>query len=300
MEPENSNTFDRFGSSVAFDGDTVVVGDAADFNLIYDVGSATVFERSNEQWMRIARLTNPQNPGAARFGKSVAISGGLMLVGANEDVVDGSHSGAVYAYERINGKWQFTERLIAGDPSSDNFGYSLCMEGDTAIVGSKGDDEFGDASGAAFVFRRINDAWQQVAKLSAQDAAEGDQFGFSVAMSGDLAVIGAPFDDDVASNCGAVYVFRETNGVWAQVAKLLGTDLSANNQFGISVAVDADTIVASTFHFQKIHFHIFETTGNGWEQTGFRQGKGGGLLDFENSVAIHNGRVVVAEARFRH
>ena len=144
-------------------------------------------------------------------------------------------------------------KLTASDgAASDNFGYSVAVAGDTAVVGAWGDDAKGSASGSAYVFVKPAAGWAtgtQTAKLTAADGAANDQFGYSVAVDGDTAVVGANFDDDNASDSGSAYVFtRGESGGWSQATKLTASDGAANDQFGHSVAVAGDTAVVGA-HF---------------------------------------------------
>ena len=144
-------------------------------------------------------------------------------------------------------------KLTASDgAASDNFGYSVAVAGDTAVVGAWGDDAKGSASGSAYVFVKPAAGWAtgtQTAKLTAADGAANDQFGYSVAVDGDTAVVGANFDDHNASDSGSAYVFtRGESGGWSQATKLTASDGAANDQFGHSVAVAGDTAVVGA-HF---------------------------------------------------
>jgi len=140
-----------------------------------------------------------------------------------------------------------TVALTASDGAEqDIFGQSVAISGDTAVVGSPWDDEY---SGSVYIFARNQsgtDLWGEVVKLTASDAAAGDLFGDSVAISGDTVVIGAPDDDDDGSDSGSAYIFvRNTGGAdnWGQVAKLTASDAAADDNFGDSVAISSDTVV---------------------------------------------------------
>ncbi len=105
------------------------------------------------------------------------------------------------------------------------------------------DDDAGEDSGSAYIFREIGGVWQQIAKLTADDGAPGDIFGLSVSIDGDTAVIGAFFDDDAGVNSGSAYIFREIGGNWQQIAKLTAADASAGDGFGTTVSIDGDTAI---------------------------------------------------------
>jgi hypothetical protein len=129
------------------------------------------------------------------------------------------------------------------------FGRCVAVDGDTLIVGSI-DDDNGSNAGAAWVFGRDQGGpgnWGQVAKLTVSDGAPGDEFGSSVAIDGDIAVVGAPADDDVGS---ASVFYRNQGGAdaWGQVAKLVAADGSASDQFGISVSISGTTAVVGPYY----------------------------------------------------
>ena len=138
--------------------------------------------------------------------------------------------------------WTEIQKLLASDgAASDYFGYSVSLDGDTALIGAYDDDDNGDDSGSAYVFTRTGTTWTQQAKLLASDGAAGDHFGSSVSLSGDTALIGAIGDDDNGVDSGSAYVFTRTGTTWTQQAKLLASDGAAEDYFGCSVSLDRVT-----------------------------------------------------------
>ena len=115
------------------------------------------------------------------------------------------------------------------------FGRSVSVSGDLALVGASGDDDAGSNSGSAYVFRVDGSEWFEEAKLVASDAAGGDRFGISVALCGDVALVGAHEDDDADSHSGSAYVFRFDGTTWVEEQKL--TDGEQSDEFGRSVSV---------------------------------------------------------------
>jgi hypothetical protein len=139
------------------------------------------------------------------------------------------------------------QKVLAEDGrSGDWFGHAVSVSGDTALIGARGDDKW---TGSAYVFVRGEDGlWKQQAKLTADDRAEDDRFGYAVSLSGDIAVVGALYDDrnddDKDENSGSAYVFvRGEDGLWTQKAKLTADDASADEGFGCSVSADKKTIL---------------------------------------------------------
>ncbi len=265
---------DEFGYSVAVDGDTIVVGahqNDADTND-NDEGAAYIFTKPALGWGdwsnldtdgKAALTTKLTAFGAAaedEFGISVAVDGNTVLVGAHQDDDNGDNSGAAYIFTRFRGVWgnapvsgnhrvETAKLVAAGAAADDEFGISVALDGDTAVIGARQDDT---RNGSAYVFTKVSGVWSQKAKLIASDGAADDEFGISVAVDGDTIVVGAhqenanDDDDDTnndVSDSGAAYVFAKVSGVWSQKAKLLASDGAANDEFGISVAVDGDTII---------------------------------------------------------
>ncbi len=135
-------------------------------------------------------------------------------------------------------------KLTASDAASgDNFGYSVSLSGDTAVVGAWADDGAGFDSGSAYVFVRSGSVWTQQQKLTASDAAAQDFFGYSVSLSGDTALIGAPYDDGAGFDSGSAYVFVRSGGVWTQQQKLTASDAAVGDGFGWSVSLAGGTAI---------------------------------------------------------
>jgi hypothetical protein len=140
------------------------------------------------------------------------------------------------------GGWTEEQKLLASDGGSANvFGSSVSLDGDTALIGANGDDDNGHWSGSAYVFTRIGTTWTQQQKLLPSDGAAEDQFGCFVSLSGDTALIGAPFDGDNGDFSGSAYVFTRTGTTWTQQAKLTAPDGGVNDWFGYCVSLVGDT-----------------------------------------------------------
>ena len=229
---------ERFGISVATSDRIAVIG-AVDYPS-GGLGSAYVFEQqADSTWLQTAKLTANDGASGNYFGYSVATSGGVAVIGALGDDDNGSSSGSAYVYEpQGDGTWPQTAKLTPDDGAEwDYFGGSVAIDSGVAVIGALGDD-----SGSAYVFEQQGDGtWQQVAKLTADDGAEGDQFGYSVATSGGVVVIGAAYDDDNGTSSGSAYVYEQQgDGTWQQVAKLTG---AYGDLFGYSVAIDSGVAV---------------------------------------------------------
>lgn len=251
------------------------------------------------------------------FGWSVAISGDWMVAGAFRDDDAGEASGAAYVYRRQAGaedRWLEVKKLTAGDGAEgDEFGRSVAIAGDTIIVGSNGDDDLGDRSGSGYVFQRDQggaDQWGQLAKLRSNSGSAGDRFGWSVAIQGDTIVVGAPRDDDNGADSGAAFVFeRDAGGAnkWGQTRALLPGDAGGVEYwFGNSVALDGDVIVVGQ-PFDGVRgadsgsAYVFGRNNGGvdqWGQAAKLVPSDGAAEDwFGWSVSISGGIIAVGAAR---
>ena len=237
---------DNFGVSVALDGGRAVVGAYHDDDAGLTSGSAYVFERNGAgEWNQVVKLVGDDTATQDVFGTSVAIHGDTVLVGAPQHNHGGSNTGAVYVFQLVDEHWIQVDELRAFDPEAGAyFGHSVSLDGSTALIGAYNDDGAGEQnSGAAFVFARNAGGvpgWFQVKELIASDGASGDNLGWSVALSGSTALVGAVDDDSVANNAGAVYIFQRDqggSGQWGEDVEFVSDDLAAGDDFGSAVAI---------------------------------------------------------------
>lgn len=190
-------------------------------------------------------LADDGAPGDA-FGIRVALSEDVAVIGASGDDDNGNVSGSAYVF-RDNGSWRPEAKLLADDGEDlDGFGFSLSVSGDAVLIGAPRDCDNGDEAGSAYVFRYDGSSWFQEAKLLADDGKAFDAFGYSVSLSGDLALVGARFDDEGRGETGSAYVFRFDGSEWAQEATLQPARGSFDTLFGTSVAIGGDTAVVGT------------------------------------------------------
>ena len=143
-----------FGHDVAPDGDTALIGAVHDdYNGMFS-GSAYVFTRTGGVWSEQAKLLPADGAVGDSFGNSVALDGDTVVIGALYDNANGPQSGSAYVFTRTDGVWSEQAKLLPADGAEgDNFGGDVALDGDTAVIGAHGDDDNGDYSGAAYVFR---------------------------------------------------------------------------------------------------------------------------------------------------
>ena len=238
---------DQFGTSVAVDGDTVVVGARADDDSGFNSGSVYLFTKPGSGgWVtatETAKLTASNGVARAEFGTSVVVDGDSVAVGAPYDDENGPYSGSVYLFTKPgSGGWvtaTSTSRLNASDGATgDWFGGSLAVKGDRLVVGATGHDDKGSNSGSAYVFKRRAGTWIQIARLTASDGTIDYEFGNSVAVDGDTVVVGADQDDDKGSNSGSAYVYAVSD--WTAIPNSAAGETNATSYTVTGLTNDAE------------------------------------------------------------
>lgn len=226
--------WDRFGSSVALSDTRAVIGAYRDDAPNSDCGSAYVFDVTTGSQLR--KLTASDASSGDKFGSAVALSGNVTLIGAYNDDPKGNESGSAYIFDTTTGG-QLRQLAASDGAMNDNFGCSVALSGNLAVIGANGHN---GGRGAAYVFDVTTG--EQLFKLTASDGAGGDRFGISVALSGNLALVGAFYDDLSATlpDAGSAYIFDVTTG--EQLYKLTAADMAIGDCFGYSVALGEDGI----------------------------------------------------------
>ncbi len=174
----------------------------------------------------------------ARFdqlGGAVAISGNYAIAGASSA---NSSRGAVYIYKKENNVWiEQTKLTIPNASFLTNFGYSVAIDGDYAVVGARNDRETGTRAGAVYVFKRDGNNWIQQARLEATNRIINDYFGSSVSISNDYIIVGAENKDINGTKTGAAYIYKRTGTTWNLQSELVATDGQDGDKFGTSVSI---------------------------------------------------------------
>ncbi|MCA2971618.1 MAG: hypothetical protein INH43_24140, partial [Acidobacteriaceae bacterium] len=263
-------------------GDAACQSGTQSNNAAAAAGAAYVFVRTGSTWSQQAYLKASNADAADEFGYAVAISGDTVVVGARGERstatgVDGDQynecapaAGAAYVFVRSGSSWSQQAYLKASNTdSSDVFGASVAISGNTIVVGALGEssaaagvngndgDNSSTASGAAYVFVRSGSSWSQQAYLKASNPDLGDNFGVAVAISGDTVVAGARYEassaagvngnqsSNLMSGAGAAYIFVRNAGAWSQQAYLKASNPGDQDEFGYSVAIDGDTVAVA-------------------------------------------------------
>jgi len=252
-------------------------GDAAALGANLDGGGAVTYchKESDGTWSCDSPKVraNDGQPGD-EFGRSVGLDGNRLAVGA--PFANGS--GAVYLFGRNDATSPLvqSQKIVASDAArGDQFGLTLALSGDTLIVGAPNNaGTTGSLSGAVYIFHwdQGRKMWIQGQKLTASDARAFDNFGFSLAIDGNVIVVGAPFHDGAGANSGEAYVFAWDGNTWRQTAQLTARDAAAGDEYGSAVAVSGDFLAVGARRDDVGRMqdagsaYIYERSGSAWNE----------------------------------
>ena len=248
---DDTSMFDHFGTAVAIHENTAVIGAHGKDEESVNAGAAYVFVRNGDSWVQQAKLTHQNPVPGDQFGHAVAIYGDNALIGAHRRDATGPDSGAAYIFTRNGGTWGSQDfELIPNDSGlGDEFGYAVDLTGGIAIIGAPKEDRSELDMGAAYIFVETQSAWLQQAKLTANAAQAGDEFGAAVAIHQDTAIVGAWKDDHPAPESGdrapsplqidqgSAYSFLRDGLTWVQKRRIVASGANRSDLFGASVAI---------------------------------------------------------------
>ncbi|MDZ8237185.1 MAG: LamG-like jellyroll fold domain-containing protein [Nostoc sp. ChiQUE01a] len=254
LQPHDSRVSDQFGCDVDISGEWAIVGARkADTVGMQDTGAAYAFRLENRVWQQVQKLQPIDLAAHDYFGKGLVISGEWALIGAYNARANGNRgAGAVYVFRLENGIWQQIQKLQPKDLGVNQcFGNSIAISGEWAIIG--GGDRYASANvkrpfGGAYIYRLENSVWQLKQKLQSTQVDGKDLFGYSVAIAGEHAFVGAVGTKigNVLS-AGSVYTYQLEKGVWQPKQKLQAEHPKYCGFFGATVAIAKDmAIVGST------------------------------------------------------
>jgi hypothetical protein len=215
------------------------------------------------------KLTSPNAQQGDEFGRAVAILGEIAVVGVPNAA---SGTGAAYVFQKTTTGWQFDQQLPANPVGASSFGASVAIDGDRIVVGAPGDETVDIGAGAAYVFVHAPGKWTPEAKLIGSENSAFDNFGISVAIKGDTIVCGAFGNSDPGlSEVGSAYVFRRAAGLWHQEQELTASDGASLARFGLSVAMNEDTVAVGADGDAELGFfsgavYVFTFNGSTWTQ----------------------------------
>lgn len=244
---------ERIGYSLAIEGSTIVVGAMDSDSPYFASGSVHIFEFLDNDWQRTAVFKPNDSNDYQLFGHSVAIDNKRILIGSSRDYGYATQYGAVYVLEHDGFQWKKTAKLTVSkeDVGSEGyFGSRVALKGDVALIGSHEASDIERDSGAAYIFRYQGGAWVQEARLKASDVKGAAHFGSCVALSDDVAVVGAYAAESQFDIPGAVYVFRRENLTWSEQTKLIAANnIEDGMEFGYSCDIQGDRLmVGAPYH----------------------------------------------------
>ena len=185
-----------------------------------------------------------------QLGKAVSISGNHFIAGVPRDGSEGYRAGAAYIFSSIGpNTWDSGTKIVGPDTEAeDYFGHSVSISGDYAIVGAYLDDDVASDSGAAYVFRKTASDWDSITKLKPQNAAINDKFGWSVAISGDYAIVSALTNIDMGTSPGSAYIFRRIGlNSWDEGFEITAPDGAEFDFFGNAVSISGNYAIVGSF-----------------------------------------------------
>jgi hypothetical protein len=237
----------NFGQSVAVLGDTIVVG----ARYSNDGGYVYIYTWNGIDWQFQSRLQASDGEPDEYFGNSVAIFDDTIVIGAPNDNEGGIGAGAAYVYKRNGQFWYEETKLIASDAESyDQFGESVDVESNTIVVGSYA---YGDTdTGAVYVYKWDGVAWNEEAKLLADNPMPGATLGESVVISNDTIAAGAQQDGE--NREGSVHIFKFNGSSWTERAVVTVSEGAYQDKFGNTVAIKEDTLVAGAYHSSTVDY----------------------------------------------
>ena len=243
LRPDRFEPGARFGSSLAFEGTRALVGAPRTDAGTLDGGAVHVFEEALGTWHELTRLVAPDRSDADFFGDAVAMTGDLIAVGAWGDDDRGEKSGSVWLFGRRQDAWVAIAKLVPDDGKArDRFGWQVAIAGSQLLVSACGED---DAMGCIHVYEPEGEGWRLVQELRDPEGMADDWFGFSLAVRGDLLIVGAPSASGTTQWEGRTLIYRRRAGRWSLLgATSSGTGKEQPVQFGWSVATDGTLCMA--------------------------------------------------------
>ena len=289
---------DRFGSAVAVAGDTILVGEPFDDSSAPEAGAVHVFAKGGGGWSDVQLLTAPGAVTGELFGHALAAAGDHLLVGAPTlTAAPGAlpGPGTAYVFEHAAGAWQPSGELVAADGfDGQQFGFSVALHGDTALVGAPGYNVHVGQPGG-YVFERAGGLWFPTAKLLGGGTSQ--QFGFAVALHGDRALVGSPADNQAGGN-GVAWVFERQGFDWGPGQLLTALKGGSLHRFGASVALAGDVALVGEpgnglQGYMNGAAHLFHPAGDAWTQTLLLAHDTTAQLEFGAAVALDGGQALV-------
>jgi FG-GAP repeat/Head domain of trimeric autotransporter adhesin len=283
--------FDHFGVSVSISGNYAIVGAYADDGQ----GSASIYQWNGSNWVLMQKITDATGAAFDFFGYSVSISGNYTIVGAyGDDGAAGANQGSASIYQWNGGSWVLMQKLTdATGAASDQFGNSVSISGNYAIVGAYGDDGAASNEGSASIYQWNGSNWVLMQKITDAGGAAGDLFGYSVSISGNYAIVGAYGDDGAFADQGSASIYNYNGSSWSLMQKITDAGGAAGDLFGYSVSISGNYAIVGARSddgaagADQGSAGIYLRVGLGWQRLQYITDPGGNASDaFGMATAI--------------
>lgn len=268
---------DGFGGSVALDAGVAVAGACGvDLPLYNNHGAAYVFTRRGGSWNEQQRLLLNFPEVGGCLGAAVALEGDTIVAGARGVIIGvNDDQGAAYVFTRNDSVWSEQQKLLARDGGAgDSFGRAVALDGSAVVVGApEADAGANEGAGRIYIAERGPIPWPARGLVAADDGGAGDNLGYSAALSGDTAIVGA-YGADVGAHAGqgAAYIFTREGAGWVERQKLTAGDGAAGDSFGISVALHGNAAIIGAYladigaHGDQGAAYVFSLEGSNWNE----------------------------------
>jgi FG-GAP repeat len=283
---------DQFGISVSISGNYANVGAFLDdVGANVDQGSISIYQLSGGNWVFMQKIIDATGLSGDQFGSSVSISGSYVIIGSPfVDILGRVNQGAINIFQLSGGSWVYMVKAIDGvGQVNDNFGSSVSISGNYAIVGSPYKDEPGNIDqGDASIFQLSGGAWTYIQKITGGSA--GDRFGTSASISGNYLIVGLP-NDDVGSNLdqGSVIIYQLNGSTWVPMQGITQPIISDTDNFGTSVSISGNYVIIGHPNEgiptipEQGSATIYQRIGLRWNKVQYFKDPSGASLDYMGS-----------------
>ncbi len=265
---------------------------------LFLLGALCVFSIAASQTYRETKLVAPDGAELDQFGASVAIAGEWAAVGAPGRDDRGENSGALYMFRKSNGRWRFSQKLLASDGAAGDGLATVTMDGEYLAV--RGHSVYnGVRSGAVYIFKQVDTAWIQMRKIGPDPAVRDAFFGNSLSLAENRLLVGAYLDREAGVQTGSAYVFKRNGEEWIQETRLLASDRRHLHNFGYTVSLfESFAFVGAPYDSNRNgEFagagYLFQRTGTTWNEIAKLVPKNGLSHDLAASVALDHGHAIL-------
>jgi FG-GAP repeat len=270
-------TDDNFGSSVSISGSYAIVGtNSDDVGTSVNQGSVSIYQLSAGTWVLMEKIIDATGAAGDNFGYSVSISGTHAIVGAkNDDVGVNYDQGSASIYQFNGTNWVQMQKITDATGAMDDlFGYSVSISGNRAIVGASNDDDINTDQGSVSIYKLSVGTWVLMQKITDAFSASYDNFGSSVSISGNYAIVGAAFDDVGANiNQGSASIYKlSSGGIWGLMQKITEANGASADQFGYNVSISGNYAIVGANHneigsnISQGSASVYQSIGLNWQK----------------------------------